>query len=64
MVLRWHYAVDVAGGLTLAIFAATVAPKIAHAEAMYRRRHRMRAVWRFADRSDRPEPALSDGARR
>jgi hypothetical protein len=64
MVLRWHYAIDVAAGLTLAMFAATVAPKIAHAEALYRRRHRMRAVWRFADRSDRPEPAVSDGVRR
>ncbi|UQA62363.1 phosphatase PAP2 family protein [Polyangium aurulentum] len=46
--LRWHYAIDVVAGLTLAITAGVVAPRLARLEQAWRERHGFRGAWIFS----------------
>lgn len=45
MFLRWHYAIDVVAGLTLATTAAYLAPRIAVSEAGWRRATGLCPIW-------------------
>lgn len=45
--LRWHYAVDVAAGLTLAFTTGLLAPRIAKLEEAWRLRRGFRGAWIF-----------------
>jgi membrane-associated phospholipid phosphatase len=45
--LRWHYAIDVIAGLTLAITAGMLAPRLARLEEAWRMRHGFRGTWIF-----------------
>ena len=48
MLLRWHYAIDVVAGLTLAIGAAALAPRLVRWEESLRRDTGARSAWSFA----------------
>ena len=50
MLLRWHYAIDVIAGLTLAITAGIVTPKLVRWEERLRDAWRLPGPWAFADR--------------
>ncbi len=52
MLLRWHYGIDVLAGLTLAITASLLAPRIAALEETWRRSLGFTGPWTFA-----PDPA-------
>jgi membrane-associated phospholipid phosphatase len=45
--LRWHYAIDVFAGLTLAITAGMLAPRLARLEEAWRVRQGFRGAWIF-----------------
>jgi hypothetical protein len=47
IVLRWHYLVDVAAGLALALLAAWLAPRLAALESRLRERAGWRPAWHF-----------------
>lgn len=49
MMLRWHYAIDVVAGLALATLAATLAPRLARLEEVWRERHGLPLPWSFTD---------------
>jgi membrane-associated phospholipid phosphatase len=50
MLLRWHYAIDVVAGLTLAITTGIVAPKLVRWEERLRDAWRLPGPWAFAAR--------------
>lgn len=50
MLLRWHYAIDVAAGLTLALTAAVVTPKLVRWEERLRTSYGLPGPWAFAAR--------------
>lgn len=50
MLLRWHYAIDVLAGLSLATAAIAVAPRLARHEARWREQRRLGPSW-VAERS-------------
>jgi hypothetical protein len=48
MLLRWHYAIDVVAGLTLAAFAAFASGRLTRIEEAFRRRHGFAQAWSFS----------------
>ena len=48
MLLRWHYAIDVVAGLTLAVGAAILTPRLVRWEESLRRDAGARSAWSFA----------------
>jgi membrane-associated phospholipid phosphatase len=48
MLLRWHYAVDVAAGLVLSTTVGVLTPKIVRWESKFRARHGFRQPWDFS----------------
>ncbi len=50
MLLRWHYAIDVVAGLTLAITAGVVTPKLVRWEERVRAAYHLPGPWAFAAR--------------
>jgi membrane-associated phospholipid phosphatase len=62
MLLRWHYGVDVLAGLTLAIGASVLAPRLAALEEVWRRSAGLDGPWAFAPASEGPAAAMRDAA--
>jgi hypothetical protein len=58
MLLRWHYAIDVVAGLSLAGLAATAAPRIAERESRWRIGHGLPSPWPTPQRSGERLPGL------
>jgi membrane-associated phospholipid phosphatase len=56
MLLRWHYGIDVLAGLTLAITAALLTPRIVSLEESWRRSLGFAGPWTFAARAREAQP--------